>query len=307
MPDPRQHVRPGQKLQIAAEQINFLNGLMRTGGGFGSGSLSGWMAGTNVLMCRNDSAEDIEQFGVLQITGVAIDPTDGERHERQFAEMPCVSGDIPSVPMPDGTQAARPQKLAITLEPIKAGKIGRVVVSGPVQVKLAVRNAEHRFARARNGEFGKLETCEESDAPAKILWKSDGGSAPWAIVALGDCGQRFFLCKSAAQWSVGSAQSVDRYDDGPLADATGGQIEAVNNLFYPIAEDSWVAIWNAPDGKWYVIAAGKTDASCHPAVIAGHDLEQVPGYDSSKTQVLGHESGCLKWIDTTECAEASAP
>jgi hypothetical protein len=34
-------------------------------------------------------------------------------------------------------------------------------------------------------------------------------------------------------------------------------------------------------------------------------LTTVEGYDAAKTQLLGHENGCLKWIDTIECDTGS--
>jgi hypothetical protein len=304
MPDPRQHVRPGQKLQIAAQQINFLNGLMRQGGGFGSGGLSGWTQGTNIVLARNDTGADLDRFGVLEMTGIVIDPESGDTAQRQFWEMPCLVGTSPDIAEIDGDRVSRPQKIGIALEPIPAGKIGRVIVSGPVVCKLDVRDQEHRFARAIDGDTQKLETAEESDSPAQILWKADG-SDPWAVVVLDDAGQRFFFGKATSSGAPGGMPiTVDRYDDGPLEAAAGGQLDA-SVILYPIKQDSWVIVWNAPDGKWYVVAAGLYDPSCQPPVIAGHDLTAIANYSPTKLQLLGHDYGCLKWIDTEACPAES--
>lgn len=300
MPDPRQNVRPGQKLQIAAQQINFLNGLMRQGGGFGSGGLPGWTQGTNVLMARNDTGADVNRFGVMEIAGVVIDPNDGDRALRQFSDMPCVIGVLPEVPEANGLPTARVKKLCVTMEPIADGKLGRVIVGGPTPVYLGSGPEEYEFARAMDGSTSTLEPCRESDASAKILWRN-GGEPGMGIVVLQDCGQRFYFGKTAdVHWLPGTRLGVERYDNGPLEEPAGGTVQAMNQL-HPVAPESWVTIWSAPDGDWWLLNAAKWDYDCTSCVVAGHDLTQLPDYSPTGTQVLIHEDGCLKWISTTEC------
>ena len=301
MPDPRQHVRPGQKLQIAAQQINFLNGLMRKGGGFGSGGLTGWSAGTNVIMARNDTGAALGRFGIMEIDGIVINPADGDSHLSQHSEMPCVIGVAPQVPAPAGLPVSRVMKLCISLEPIPQGKIGRVVVSGPVPVQLSagIFPEQFKFARAIHNSTGYLEPCMESDAPAKILWRNEFFGL--GLVVLNECGQRFLFGKTPdVPWLPNERLGIELYDNGPNEDPAGGFVQARNGM-HPVAPNSWVRIWNAPDGDWWLMAASKWDYSCSPCVVAGHDLAQLPGYDPNLTQILGHEDGCLKWISTTEC------
>lgn len=44
-----------------------------------------------------------------------------------------------------------------------------------------------------------------------------------------------------------------------------------------------------------------TCSTCHMS-LGSLDLTTLAGYDETKTQVLGQESGCLKWINTFECS-----
>lgn len=304
MPDPRHNVRPGEKLQIAAQQINFLNGLMRQGGGFTSGGLAGWTQGTNVVMARNDTGSDVIRFGVMEIAGVVIDPSDGDRARNQFSDMPCVIGVAPSRPTASGLPTARVQKICVTMEPIKADKLGRVVVSGPTPVKLGSATAPEGmtlpFAQTIIGHTGSLRPSISSDAPAQILYQPEqpGGIG---LVLLQNSGQRFYFGKTLdVPWLPGTRAAVELYDNGPLEDPAGGSLAVINQL-YPVAPESWVTIWNAPDGDWWLLNAAKWDYECVSCVVAGHDLSQLPTYSPTGTQVLAHEDGCLKWISTLEC------
>ncbi len=304
MPDPRQNVYPGQKLQIAAEQINFLNRMMRQGGGFGSGGLAGWTQGTNVVMARNDTGSDVSRFGVMEIDGFVIDPEGDDRARNQFSDMPCVIGVTPDVPEASGMPTSRVKKICVTMEPIKAGKLGRVVVSGPTPVRLGsaptVEGVALPFAVAISGSTSILGPSPKSDSPAQILYQPEqpGGLG---LVLLQNSGQRFYFGKNSDNpWLPGTRAYVELYENGPLEEPSGGGFQAMNQL-YPVAPESWVTIWNAPDGDWWLLNAAKWDYFCVSCVVAGHDLSQLPTYSESGIQVLAHEDGCLKWISTSEC------
>ena len=304
MADPRHNVRPGEKLQIAAQQINFLNGLMRQGGGFGSGGLAGWTQGTNVVMARNDTGSDVIRFGVMEIAGVVIDPQVGDREVNQFSDMPCVIGVAPGVPEASGLATSRVKKICVTMEPIKAEKLGLVVVSGPTPVRLGSATTQEGFALpfavALDGSTLALGPSPKSDAPAQILYQPEqpGGLG---LVLLQNSGQRFYFGKNSDNpWLPGTRAAVELYENGPLEGPSGGALGVMNQL-YPVAPESWVTIWNAPDGDWWLLSAGKWDYDCVSCVVAGHDLSQLPTYSESGIQVLAHEDGCLKWISTSEC------
>ena len=123
--DPRQHVNPGDKISLAAEQINGLNRLLATPGGFrGPGTGEPAVPYTWVL-CR--SGVTVARWGVLAITGLEITPATAAG-QASFESQPIVTGATPS---------ASTTAWGIAVEPIAAGKIGRLAVAGVVQAKTA--------------------------------------------------------------------------------------------------------------------------------------------------------------------------
>lgn len=115
----------------------------------------------------------VGRWGVLEITGMEIAPT-GATATSQFESMPVIQGGIPS-------ETSR--AIAIAVEPIAAGAIGRVAIDGAVQVKLDVGHVDHRFARPKAST-----SAMQSDwgGPAMILWKpSSTGSDQWSLVRMG--------------------------------------------------------------------------------------------------------------------------
>lgn len=312
MPDPRQNVRPGQKLQIAAEQINFLNRMMRQAGGFGSGGLAGWPAGTNVIYGKNVGSATVEQGYAQAITGIVIDPTYNQTSQRQFWDMPCIEFDLLEVPEPlSGQPVTQPIRICVPLEPIAPDKIGRVIVSGVAQVRwggvggyTVVKEPTRPagpppFATPQSG--GTFRGTYNSSAAARVVWAPDD-DVGFAVVQLCESGNRLHFGKSPdGSWPPNQSQGVELYDDGPDGDVTGSLSSVANTLFHPIAADSWVVVWSAPDGRWYVVSAGKWDYEAPQPIVAGHDLMQLDTYDPNTTQLLGHEDGELKWFSTTEC------
>ena len=93
----------------------------------------------------------VARWGVLAITGVAITPTSSSGGATaSFEEMPVLTGGTPS----ETTTA-----WCVTVEPIESGKIGRVAVSGVVQLKTA--------------DLGKA-------SGAHVLWKDSN----WALIRM---------------------------------------------------------------------------------------------------------------------------
>ncbi len=244
MPDPRQNVRPGQRLQIAAEQINFLNRLMRTGGGFGSGSLPGWLQGTNIIAARNSASTTVPRGGVLKISGIEIDPEKNATTEAQFCEMPCVVGSAPQV----GTR-----RIAIAAEPIPAGKIGKVFVSGVAVARVDVISESHGFAKATS-TIANLESCAGGVGVVQILWVGDRLGPQWALVRLG-AEQTIVLGKFIGAWPKGQKKEVRVYteDEGAKSD----YIEALN-IFCEVGDscgpERWAALLQY-EADWYLLAA----------------------------------------------------
>jgi hypothetical protein len=176
MSDPRNHVLPGQRLRLAAEQVNGLNRLLRTDAGFsGTGLEAGPHAPYTWVYGRTTSA--VSRWAVVAITGVAVTPTstDTDAATKQFQAMPIVTLGTPS----DFSRLSARNGVAI--EPIAANKIGRVAVAGAVQVKKA--------------DLDKLTS-------RTVLWED----ANWALVVLQGASIR--LGTIAGTWTKGQTATV---------------------------------------------------------------------------------------------------
>jgi hypothetical protein len=303
--DPRGHVRPGDKLRIAAEQINFLNGLMRPDTGFASGPLAGVEPGKNVIMARNNTGGDVPRWGVMAIGGVEVNPTAGDTQRRSFEEQPCITGTMPSAT----TGAA----FCIAVEPIKSGKIGRVAVAGVVQAKITVGSG---VTGDRARPHASRETLElAADGPARVLWRPSGSGTVWGLVRIDDGGSPIRIGKVDSDWAFGTCATVTLWEGEassgascePTQTSPTATITGVRNQSRDVKAESWVAIALATDGRWYLVETGDPDGSetCRQT-IGGQDITKWAGWDGTKVQLLGHdENGCLKWFDTDDCQETS--
>jgi hypothetical protein len=192
--DPRQHVSPGDPISLAAEQINGLNRLLATPAGFrGPGTGEPAVPYTWVL-CR--SGVTVARWGVLAITGLEITPTTAAGVSA-FESMPIVTGATPS---------ASTTAWGIAVEPIAAGKVGRLAVAGVVQCKVSVGDSAHKFVRAK-ASATELESANIGEGI--ILWKESGnGSGKWSLVRLADGPQGVRRGTSPAPWTKGSTSTV---------------------------------------------------------------------------------------------------
>lgn len=121
------------------------------------------------------------------------------------------------------------------------------------------------------------------------------------------------LARTTQKWPKGSTQELDLIYEESCDEEGGGSdaptVEAHNKSF-DVAAGALVIIGLASNGCWYLIEASDdqdegSGSGCNGVSVGGQDLTELEGYDDTKTQVLGHESGCLRWIDTTECEEGS--
>lgn len=114
----------------------------------------------------------------------------------------------------------------------------------------------------------------------------------------------------------------DDVDENPIYDKDGnlvtdGKITVYDKLGCNYNKDTKIyAYFNTCFNKYIVLEACGSDDNdnyCPPTdpsdsfTIGKLDLQTIPGWNKTVEQVLGHdETGCLKWIDTTEC-ETSPP
>jgi hypothetical protein len=214
--DPRQSVRPGDPISLAAEQINGLNRLLGTAGGFrGPGTGEPAVPYTWVL-CR--SGVTVARWGVLAITGLEITPATATG-QASFEQMPLVTGATPS---------ASTTAWGIAVEPIAAGKVGRLAVAGVVQAKTA--------------DLGKCGGYQ-------LLWRDD----TWALIAIGG-GLR--LGSISATWTKGQTATVtEQYGDGTAR--PGSPTFTATNWFATITVSGGTrrVACGRVDDRWLLIAA----------------------------------------------------
>jgi hypothetical protein len=213
--DPRQHVSPGDPISLAAEQINGLNRLLGTSGGFGGPATGEQPVPYTWVLCR--SSVTVARWGVLAITGLEITPATA-KGQASFESMPLVTGATPS---------ATTTAWGIAVEPIAAGKVGRLAVGGVVQ--------------AKTSDLGRCGGYQ-------LLWRD----ATWALIQIGG-GLR--LGTISATWSKGGTATVtDRYGDD-TARPTSSTFTATNNIAtLTLTSGTMRVACTKVDDKWLLVA-----------------------------------------------------
>lgn len=215
--DPRQSVRPGDPIRLAAEQVNGLNRILTNRGGFvGPGDVSQPLPYTWVL-CRSSIA--VDRWEPLAITGLEVEPTTPAARSL-FEDMPLVTGAAPAA----GTTA-----WGIAVEPIQQNGIGRIAVAGVVQT--------------RTSDLAKIGGYQ-------LLYR--GGT--WSLIQVGG-GLR--LGTISATWTKGTTATVtDIYGDGQSR-PTASTFTATNwfaTVTVPLIQTRRVACGKV-DNRWILIAA----------------------------------------------------
>jgi hypothetical protein len=103
----------------------------------------------------------------------------------------------------------------------------------------------------------------------------------------GDDSQSIKLCKTTAAWQHNTAADLDEYTGTPGSEKVATP---------PVKVKAWNRLTALPAGVWVLVGA-TTDGY----YLLAFDYEGLPNYVASKTQLLGHASGGMSWIDTTPC------
>jgi hypothetical protein len=170
------------------------------------------------------------------------------------------------------------------------------------------------MARRLDGsDRGVLITRESARRIQSVVQRIEGGNrnthAPPLPTAF-DEGDPVRVCKTSVAWGKDTTATLAIWEAGtataPEANSPAETVDAVN-LFRDVAADVYVVVARANNGRWYLVEVGnpEDESGCKKPAIAGEDLTTVSGYDATKTQLLGHENGCLRWIDTSACEEGS--
>lgn len=136
---------------------------------------------SNVVLIRNDSGMTVPVCGVLTITGTAIDPQAGSMagtgsaaaRAKEFFRQPVLVG--------NKVTNSTVNKVAIALEPVAAGSVGRFAVGGSFPCKVKVTNGFiHTHARGRPDDVTQL--IGTNCGPVKLLWfNPETGDDKWAV------------------------------------------------------------------------------------------------------------------------------
>jgi predicted RecA/RadA family phage recombinase len=197
------------------------------------------------ILAKNNTTGAVRRWGVLSVAGVVFTPSGATGNAtQQFQDQPVLSGGLPT-----GGSA-----FVVAVEPIAAGKIGRVAVAGVVQAKVDIISHSHTHVKAKDGDLTQLITAGNGDA--EILWKESGtGSGKWAIIRFaGGGGDTEFvrLGKVSGTWTKGATASVQQHrGDGSMM--TGSTFVAINRAQTVTGPTGgyWVGC-ESIDGTWHL-------------------------------------------------------
>lgn len=122
------------------------------------------------ILIQNATGADLIQFGIVAVSGSAP-PITAADNLAEFYERRAMIGVLPSASA----------TIAITQEPIGAGKYGTATLVGMTPVKINVVDAVHTAA-AVTADPTKLTSSATGGIP--ILWKESGTGTKWALVLL---------------------------------------------------------------------------------------------------------------------------
>ena len=130
------------------------------------------MGQTGIFPIENASGVDRDRFEVLAIDGTVFSP---DENLTEFQNRIAFRGVTP-------TDTTSP--VAILLEPVADGRIGRAVVSGVAVVQVDLIDTEHTHAVAIEDDSTKLESAEGGSIEILVIDRSATGTK-WAIVRIG--------------------------------------------------------------------------------------------------------------------------
>ena len=137
-----------------------------------SGSLAPEALPQATLRVKNSTGSDIGIGAVLAIGSPLFGPGD---NLTEFRFRSSYAGNVPD--------ASTKGRVAIAVEPIKAGRVGHAAIAGLVVCKVDVTDATTDRASELAGQTDRLVTA--SNGPIRIVWRESGSSGQkWAAVAL---------------------------------------------------------------------------------------------------------------------------
>lgn len=177
MGDAFRKVRAGQPLTIPATAYNaFVDAAVdqRSRERDSRGGAGTDLMPRGVVLVRNDSAETIEPYHALAITGVLIVP-DADDQERTFQSRTPLTGEM-------AAEQSDLMAFVVCQQPIAPGELGRCVLTGVTPALVLVQDESDGTCELAPGET-VLTTTPLGGAP--ILWKEEGLGERWAVIEVG--------------------------------------------------------------------------------------------------------------------------
>ena len=219
------------------------------------------MPSAGVVLVQNATNSDLAQYAVLAIQEPIIDDA---TNESEYKQRVALVGREPT--------ADDAGKIAVLLEPLPAGKIGRGVVDGVVQCQVEIPDADTtKYADVTTGETGKLKASNRSGASRILHVTVDAsGSFPataWAIVRIGNTSRDdvavFRLSEHLEQGDTSGVDALrctswDASSEVWDTVAVSESETVYGQLFGGVAFENESVECVAVDGKWYAIGSGHT-------------------------------------------------
>ncbi len=138
-----------------------------------------------IILVENTTEEDVTAFSILSIDGFLFDNDDGEGGETETSSDEENGIDGLEEILSNGLcfKGVLPQpgkQIAILLEDVGSGNVGKAVVSGPAVALVNVRSGEHKFATVIPEETGHLESNEFG--PVRMLGVKKGSGIRAAAI-----------------------------------------------------------------------------------------------------------------------------
>lgn len=124
----------------------------------------------------------------------------------------------------------------------------------------------------------------------------------------GGIGVRLLLARHVGtSWPTQTTAVVTIYNGDPI---TSAATVVAKNQYLKFSTNAnctqnWVALGHNGWG-WYAISKEFSCTATCSSSFGGLDFSAVPGYAATATQVLGHEAGCVRWLDVTTCSTSTA-
>lgn len=130
---------------------------------------------STIIKVLNDTGVDLDQYSVCVVGDVVFSHDD---NPDEFLQNWCLKVNTPGDP-------ADKEVVAILLDPLANGAIGRATVAGVTPVRITVSGGQeaYKWAKVTNGETGYL-AMDANEGLARVLWKESGTGNVWALVKL---------------------------------------------------------------------------------------------------------------------------